>query len=96
VRISLGKELERFVRCQLKKGQYATADQVVRDAVHALKDQEEWIAEHADLLKKKLKAGISELDRGLGEPWDPAAIKSQGRRMLAARTAGRANRRKTR
>jgi putative addiction module CopG family antidote len=97
MRISLGGELERFVQSQVKKGQYASADDVVRDALQALKDQEDWVERHADLLKKQVKVGLSELDRGLGEPWDPEEIKAEGRRILAARTTTRrANRRKPR
>ena len=86
MRVSLGPELERFVRNQVENGQYQTADEVVRGAVQALKDQEEWIAEHADQLKQLVSSGLEELDRGEGEPWNPAEIKKEGRRLLASRT----------
>ena len=41
--------------------------------------------EHADIdeLRRQIAIGIDELDRGLGEPWDPEEIKAEGRRLLA-------------
>jgi putative addiction module CopG family antidote len=86
MRISLGSQLERFVRNQVEKGQYRTTDQVVRGALQAMKDQEDWIAAHASQLKRLVAAGLDELDRGEGEPWDPEEIKTEGRRLLASRT----------
>jgi putative addiction module CopG family antidote len=93
MRLSLGTELERFVRNQVAKGQFQSADQVVRSAVQAMKDQEDWIVAHADSLRQLVAAGLEELDRGEGEPWDPEEIKKEGKRLLASRT-GRGTTRK--
>ena len=85
MRVSLNSELERFVHDQVKRGQYPTPSDVVRGALEVLKEQDEWIAQHADQLRAAVKVGLDELDRGQGEPWDPAKIKAEGRRILAAR-----------
>lgn len=84
MRVSLGAELERFVRSQVAKGQYPSADDLVRGAVQAMKDQEDWIVAHIDSLRPLVAEGLAELDRGEGEPWDPEELKKEGRRLLAS------------
>jgi putative addiction module CopG family antidote len=86
MRISLGTDLERFVRDQVKRGQYPSSEDLIRGAVEVLRDQEQWISQNAGRLKKAIGIGIAQLDKGEGEPWDPGAIKAEGRRALAARS----------
>ena len=77
--ISLTPELARIVAKKVKSGLYASASEVVREALRLLA--------HMDELNRRIDLGLAELDRGEGIPG--TASHRRARRKL--RTAARAN-----
>lgn len=55
---AIGKQFESFIRQQVETGRYATASEVVRDALRLLKDR----AEEREIALEALR---SELEKGL-------------------------------
>ena len=57
---SLTPDLEEFVRTELARGRYNSADDLVREAIALLRDQER----RADELRKELDAGLRDIEQG--------------------------------
>ena len=57
---SLSPDLEEFVRKELARGRYTSADDLVREAIALLRDQE-W---RADELRRELDAGLRDIEQG--------------------------------
>jgi antitoxin ParD1/3/4 len=85
MKVTLQSDLEQFVAEKVKSGQYASADAVLNSAVSLLREQETLSAEDIAQLKRDIAVGIEQLERGESAPWDVEAIKTEGRRILAAR-----------
>lgn len=88
--VSLTPELEAWIAERVKTGRYRSSSEVVREAVRLLQDRAELEALHRDELKKRVGAGLSELDAGLGATFDEgvlARIKSRGRSALGENSA---------
>jgi antitoxin ParD1/3/4 len=83
--ITLRPELEQFVRERIAAGQFADLSEAVNGALDLLKEQEATTPADLAELREAVRIGIEQLDRGEGAPWDPEEIKSQGRKILAAR-----------
>jgi len=65
--ISLTPELESRVRTKVDGGLYNNASEVIREALRFMETHDEWINElKLAALKKKLKVGTDQLDRGEG------------------------------
>lgn len=62
--VSLTEEMSNFVSGEIESGNYATASELVRDALRAMKRDRETEAEKLALLRRELAAGIREADRG--------------------------------
>lgn len=70
--ISITPELEKFVQQEVETGLYQSASEVIRAALHRLKEDKErkprfMVSSKAEL-EEKLLEGITELDRGEGLP----------------------------
>ena len=70
--ISITPELEKFVKSEVKTGLYQSVSEVIRAALHRLKEDKErklrfMVSSKAEL-EDKLLEGIAELDRGEGLP----------------------------
>lgn len=65
--ISLTPELESRVRTKVDGGLYNNASEVIREALRFMEIHHEWVNElKLSALKKQLKTGTEQLDRGEG------------------------------
>ncbi|MDP1730815.1 MAG: type II toxin-antitoxin system ParD family antitoxin [Devosia sp.] len=78
---TLGDHYEAFIRELVKSGRYASASEVVRDALRLLEGREATRGIELEALRLEIAEGL----RGPFEPWDPEEIKREGRRILAER-----------
>ena len=62
---ALGEHFERFIKRQVEGGRYASASEVVRDALRLLEEQEEHRLALLKALRLEIKRG---LDSGKGAP----------------------------
>lgn len=63
---SLTADLRQYVEQKIKRGEYASEEDLYADAVRTMKEQEERIV----WLRKEIQIGLDELERGEGAPWD--------------------------
>ena len=78
--VSLTAELERMVADRVESGRYASASEVIREALRLLEERDRLAA-----LRRDIEAGIADLDRGRSRPFDKIAIariKRAGRARL--------------
>jgi antitoxin ParD1/3/4 len=80
MKILLKPELQEFIAEKLKEGQYADASDVVNDALEVLKEQEEFTPQHEVYLRKELKRGLEQLDRGQHSSFTAESIIAEERR----------------
>lgn len=85
--ISLTPELEKHVNQKVATGMYQTASEVVREALRLFIEQE---AVRLEGLRKEIRIGLDQLDRGEHSEFDERAvkdltkeIKTQGRQRLS-------------
>ena len=84
--ITLSSELGRIIDDTVKGGGYATPNDVIRAALHALEEQEDLLSPSApEQVRREISEAVSQLDRGEGTPWDLEALKAKGRELLASR-----------
>lgn len=69
--VSLTKQLEKWVRDQVRRGDFETASEVVRDALRRARSSNEQLAD----LRAEIKRGLDQAEAGLGKEWDPAKLK---------------------
>lgn len=82
--VSLTPELERLVNQKVKSGKYTSASEVIREGLRLLAEQDELRRVKLQMLKQEIAEGIESLQRGEGKPLDIDAIKTRGRKVLAA------------
>ncbi len=87
--VSLTPELEKIVAERVTSGRYASASEVIREALRLLEERDQ-----LNQLRQEVRLGLERLDQGRHQPFDDQAlnrIKRQGReRVLAAQDKGRA------
>ena len=83
--ISLTPELEGLVEERVRSGLYASASEVVREALRLLQQREQDREAKLTDLRRELAPALAEFERGEGAPLDMAAIKAEAR---ARRKAG--------
>jgi antitoxin ParD1/3/4 len=71
--IKLNPELEAYVEQKIREGKFPTAEAAVEDAVRRAKERDEQLT----WLRREVRIGLDELDRGEGEPWDVEELKEQ-------------------
>jgi len=79
--VNLTPELETLVRRKVASGMYTSASEVVREALRLMEEQDQMRAVRLDQLRQDVRKG---LESGPSEPWNPEAIKQQGRARRAA------------
>lgn len=79
---TIGEHYDKFVRDLVATGRYASASEVMRDALRLLEDAEILRDTRTEELKRLIQEG---LNSGESEPWDVEEIKAEGRRRLAAK-----------
>ena len=80
--VSLTPELERLVSKKVRSGMYASASEVIREALRLLNEREELRRQKLEDLRKEIQIGIDQLNRGKIVPFDAGRIKSRLRRRL--------------
>jgi antitoxin ParD1/3/4 len=64
---AVGEHFEQFIRTQVDGGRYASASEVVRDALRLLEEHEQQRAAAIEALKAEVRKGI---ESGKGKPAD--------------------------
>jgi antitoxin ParD1/3/4 len=82
--VSLTAELERLIRDKVASGAYASASEVVRDALRLLEQHDQAAAEHSAALRKAWAEGIAS---GPGGELDFEGIKRKARTRLKRKRA---------
>ena len=80
--VSLTPELEKVVAERVASGRYASASEVIREALRLLEERD-----RLGQLRGEVRLGLDQLDQGRQRPFDDQArerIKSQGGKRAAA------------
>ncbi len=64
--INLKPEQEQFIQAKLETGKYATAYEVIVEALHLLEKRDKHYEKWVEETRKKVAVGIAQLDRGEG------------------------------
>ena len=83
--VSLTPELEKLVNDHVRSGRYASASEVIREALRLFEGQTR--LEH---LRQDVKLGVEQLQQGRSRPFDSrtiARIKNRGRKRIATRNS---------
>lgn len=82
--VNLTPELELLVRRKVASGMYTSASEVVREALRLMEEQDQMRTVRLEQLRQDVRKG---LESGQSGPWDPEAIKQQGRTRRATAKA---------
>jgi antitoxin ParD1/3/4 len=80
--VSLTPELEKIVAERVASGRYASASEVIREALRLLDERDQ-----LNQLRQDVRRGLEQLDQGRHQPFDSKAverIKRRGRQQAAA------------
>lgn len=80
--VSLTPELEKMVAERVASGRYASASEVIREALRLLDERD-----RLNHLRQDVRMGLDQLDQGRHRPFDDQVvkrIKKQGRKRAAA------------
>jgi antitoxin ParD1/3/4 len=64
--VSLTPELEKLVESKVQSGRYRSASEVIREGLRLLEDQDRLRAARLEEVRRKVQAGIDQLDRAEG------------------------------
>ena len=64
--ISIQPEDEALIRKRLESGAFKTVEEVVHHALEAQDADETWLEENRELIRKKIKRGLAQLEAGKG------------------------------
>ncbi len=81
--VHLGETLDKFVAELIDSGLYQSQSEVIREGLRLLKEREDLRKLKLEELRRDIRKGIDQLDRGEGIPFDPEEIKAEGRKRLA-------------
>jgi antitoxin ParD1/3/4 len=81
--LSLRPETERLVEERVESGEYESADEVVRNAMRALSQEDQQYAGRLEALRGEIQKGIDDLDNGRRVPLDEAFARLKSRRGMA-------------
>ena len=87
----LRPDLEKFLNEEVKRGEYGDASGVVNRALEVLQEQ----LQDAEDLRHEAALGVKQAERSEFVEFTAEDIKAEGRRLLAARGARAAGRRRT-
>ena len=83
--VTLSRQTEERIEEQLRRGRFASADELVRAAIEfflsADEDEEPLTEQDVAELRAELQIGIDQLDRGEGRPWDAKEIWAEAERL---------------
>ena len=66
INILLPKELQQFVDAKLRSGRYTSPNEVVRDGLRLLEDQDKLKEVRRDEIEQKILVGVEQLNRNEG------------------------------
>jgi antitoxin ParD1/3/4 len=75
--VNLSPQLEEMIRRKVASGSYASASEVVREALRLLEEQDQIRAAKLERLRYDIQEG---LDSGAPSAWQPEEIKREGRK----------------
>ena len=81
MQVSLTPEQQRFVEQKLKDGGFASASEVVGNALAIWKSQEELTSQDLDELRAQIQVGLEQSRRGESAPLDMEAVREKVRRL---------------
>ena len=81
--VSLSPQLEAMVKDKVASGRYTSASEVVREALRLMEQRDQLSAMRLQQLQQDIQDGLAS---GEPVPWNPEAIKAEGRRRIEART----------
>ncbi len=84
--INLTPHLEDIVRPKVTSGLYASASEVIREALRLMEEHDRARAIKLEQLRQDIRDG---LDSGEPTPWNPNEIKQEGRKRRAAKNTGK-------
>jgi antitoxin ParD1/3/4 len=85
--ITLPADMAAVVKGAVAEGDYASASEVVREALRDWKVKRALRIEELASLKADIDQGLADLAAGRVKKFDPKAIVARGRKLLAARSA---------
>jgi antitoxin ParD1/3/4 len=77
--VSLTKELEAMVDQRVRSGRYASASEVIREALRLLEDREQTRRLGLEELRQEIGVGLAQAERGDVGPVDMQAVKAKAR-----------------
>jgi antitoxin ParD1/3/4 len=63
--VSLTKELHEYVETEVASGDFASASEVVRAGLRALRDERALAVEKLEILRREVKIGFNQMEAGL-------------------------------
>ena len=95
--ISLSPQMAKFIRAKVRNGAYASASEVVRDAIRRMQDDDSMRAERARLagfeaslpaperegIRRGVRQGIRDVELGRYEEYDPEGLRALGGALVA-------------
>jgi antitoxin ParD1/3/4 len=82
ININLPPQLEAMVRQKVASGRYASASEVVREALRLLEHQERLQDAKLEQLRREINEGLAS---GEAEPWNADGLKREARRKKTAK-----------
>jgi antitoxin ParD1/3/4 len=73
--LAVSAELQQIVREKVESGDYASADDLLREALQLLDDRDRLRAWKLEALRKEIAVGIQQAEQGLVAPLDMDAIR---------------------
>jgi len=81
--ISLTPEMARYVQDKIAAGQFSSSSEVINSALAVLKESEALTPDALEQLRREIDIGLTQLNRGQGQPWDPEEMKARIRQVEA-------------
>jgi len=86
VTVTMPTEMSAVIRQAVDGGEYASASEVVREALREWKMRRQWMQGELASLKADIDQGLADIAAGRVEPFDVESIIAQGRQRLAVRS----------
>lgn len=87
--VSLTPQLEKLIQDKVNQGLYHSASEVIREGLRLLAERDQLRQLRLKELRRQVRHGVAQLDRGERAPLDTDAIKREGRRRHKSRRKGR-------
>ena len=85
--VSISPQLEEWIQEKVQSGYYQTASEVIREALRLLREKEQFREIKIEELRKRIAAGIGDLENGRFRDFDQSTIdeiKMKGRNQVSS------------